>query len=108
MGKHGRMPSRVLSPRTRDSNAVVNLLNAGRLDESPGCRTSAPSELPRGARRLRSPRHGLRGAQTEEAADCYRQVIQFIRDHPGQYDPEYANTFEQLVVEPDPDIGHDS
>jgi tetratricopeptide (TPR) repeat protein len=86
------------------SNAVVDLVHAGKLDEAE-----------RGAHQLlvRFPevhdgydRLGMvyeaRG-QKKQAADCYRQVIQFVRDHPKQYDPEFADTFRQLVAELDPD-----
>jgi tetratricopeptide (TPR) repeat protein len=88
------------------SNVVVDLVRAGKLEEAE-----------RGARELlmRFPevhdgydRLGMvyeaRG-QKKQAADCYRQVIQFVRDHPGQYGPEFADTFHQLVAELDPGSG---
>jgi hypothetical protein len=40
--------------------------------------------------------------QNREAADCYRKVIEFVRDHPDQYDPEFNNTFHRLVAKLDP------
>jgi tetratricopeptide (TPR) repeat protein len=40
--------------------------------------------------------------QKREAADCYRKVIEFVRDHPDQYDPEFADTFHRLVAKLDP------
>jgi uncharacterized protein YchJ len=88
------------------SNAVVDLVHAGKLDEAE-----------RGARELlvRFPEvhdgydrlgmvHEARG-QKKQAADCYRQVIQFVREHPDQYDPEFADTFHRLVAELDPGSG---
>jgi tetratricopeptide (TPR) repeat protein len=85
------------------SNAVVDLVHAGRLDEAE-----------RGARDLlvRYPdvhdgydRLGMvyeaRG-QHKEAAGCYRKVIDFVAAHPDQYDPEVAETFRRLIAKLDP------
>ena len=38
----------------------------------------------------------------KQAADCYRKVIEFVRAHPDQYDPEFNTTFERLIAELDP------
>ena len=38
----------------------------------------------------------------QKAADCYRKVIDFIRAHPEDYDPEYEATFRNLVNRLDP------
>jgi hypothetical protein len=38
-----------------------------------------------------------RGDQ-KQAADCYRKVIDFIRAHPEQYDPEFEAIFHKLVA----------
>jgi hypothetical protein len=40
--------------------------------------------------------------ERKQAADCYRKVIEFVRAHPEQYDPEFNTTFERLVAELDP------
>jgi Tfp pilus assembly protein PilF len=32
--------------------------------------------------------------QNKQAADCYRKVIEFVCQHPEQYDPEFENTFQ--------------
>jgi hypothetical protein len=33
------------------------------------------------------------------AADCHRKVIEFVRAHPEQYEPDFTTTFEQLIAE---------
>jgi hypothetical protein len=40
--------------------------------------------------------------ERKQAADCYRKVIEFVRAHPEQYDPEFNTTFERLIAELDP------
>ena len=53
--------------------------------------TRSARTLPRRARRLGSPRHGVYEARGDhhKAADCYRKVIDFIRTHPDSYDPDF-------------------
>ena len=38
----------------------------------------------------------------QQAAYYYRKVIEFVRAHPDQYDPELETTFLRLVDELDP------
>ena len=38
----------------------------------------------------------------QQAAYYYRKVIEFVRAHPDQYDPEFETTFLRLVEELDP------
>jgi len=45
--------------------------------------------------------HEARG-ENRQAADCYRKVIEFIREHPDDYDPEFENVFVALVERLDP------
>jgi hypothetical protein len=33
----------------------------------------------------------------KQAADYHRKVIDFLRAHPGQYEPEFETTFHRLV-----------
>jgi hypothetical protein len=40
--------------------------------------------------------------QNKQAADCYRKVIEFAREHPEQYDPEFEKAFQGWVEELDP------
>ncbi len=87
----------------RASNAVVDLVRAGRLDDAE-----------QGARELlvRYPevhdgydRLGMvfeaRGNH-KAAADCYRKVIEFVRAHPELYDPQFESTFQHLIAKLDP------
>ena len=41
-------------------------------------------------------------AATKQAAHYYRQVIDFVRAHPDQYEPEFETTFHKLVQTLDP------
>jgi Tfp pilus assembly protein PilF len=38
----------------------------------------------------------------KKAADCYRKVIDFIRQHPDEYDQDYADVFVKRVDKLDP------
>ena len=40
--------------------------------------------------------------QNKQAADYYRQVIEFARSRPEQYDPEFETAFHNLVAKLDP------
>ena len=82
-----------------DSNAVIALVKAGKLDEAELAARELLVNYPDvhdGYDRLGMV-YEARG-QNREAADCYRKVIEFVRDHPDQYDPEFANTFHRLVA----------
>jgi len=86
-----------------DSNAVIALVKAGKLDEAEQAARELLVNYPEvhdGYDRLGMV-HEARG-QNREAADCYRKVIEFVRDHPDQYDPEFTNTFHRLVAKLDP------
>ena len=86
-----------------DSNAVIALVKAGKLDEAEQAARELLVNYPEvhdGYDRLGMV-YEARG-QKREAADCYRKVIEFVRDHPDQYDPEFANTFHRLVAKLDP------
>jgi len=34
--------------------------------------------------------------------NCYRKVIEFVRAHPDNYDPDFATTFQRLIAKLDP------
>lgn len=97
---------RELADLTEASNAVIDMVHAGKLDEA---ETAARDLLVRfpdvhdGYDRLGMV-YEARG-QKGEAADCYRKVIEFVTAHPEQYDPEFADTFHRLVAKLDPDTG---
>ena len=40
--------------------------------------------------------------QNKQAADCYRKVIVFARQHPEQYGRELENAFQGWIEELDP------
>jgi len=65
------------------SNAVVDLVRAAKLDEAEAAA------------------HEARG-DSRQAADCYRKVIAFIRDHPDDYEPSFEEVFVKLVDRLDP------
>lgn len=88
---------------TRDSNAVVDLVHEGKLDEAEQVARALLERYPEvhdGYDRLGMV-YEARG-ERKAAADCYRKVIEFVRAHPEQYDPEFNSTFESLVAELDP------
>jgi tetratricopeptide (TPR) repeat protein len=87
----------------KDSNAAIALVKAGRLDEAERAARELLVNYPEvhdGYDRLGMV-YEARG-QNREAADCYRKVIEFVRDHTDQYDPEFADTFHRLVAKLDP------
>lgn len=87
----------------KDSNAVIALVKAGNLDEAERAARELLVNYPEvhdGYDRLGMV-YEARG-QKREATDCYRKVIEFVRDHPDQYDPEFADTFHRLVAKLDP------
>lgn len=86
-----------------DSNAVIALVKAGKLDEAEQAARALLVNYPEvhdGYDRLGMVYEAR--AQYREAADSYRKVIEFVRDHPDQYDPEFADTFHRLVAKLDP------
>ncbi len=86
-----------------DSNAVIALVKAGKLGEAELAARALLVDYPEvhdGYDRLGMV-YEARG-QKREAAECYRKVIEFVRDHPDQYDPEFVNTFHRLVAKLDP------
>jgi tetratricopeptide (TPR) repeat protein len=85
------------------SNAVVDLIRAGKLDQA---ETAARDLLVRypdvhdGWDRLGMV-HEERG-ENRQAAECYRKLIDFLRQHPGYADPEMAGHYAKLVAKLDP------
>jgi tetratricopeptide (TPR) repeat protein len=82
------------------SNAVIDLVHAGKLDEAERAARELLErypEVPDGHERL-----GMVYEAREDhprAADCYRLCLEFIRAHPGQFDPEYE---QYLLAKLDP------
>ena len=88
---------------TEASNAVVDLVRAGKLDEAEKAAHDLLARFPDvhdGYDRL-----GMvceaRGDH-RQAAEYYRRAIAVIRDHPDDYDPEFEAVFLKLVDRLDP------
>lgn len=79
------------------SNAVVDLVHAGRLDEAEQAARELLVRYPEvhdGYDRLGMV-HEARG-QFREAADCYRKVVEFMRANPENYDAGFVDSFVKL------------
>ena len=85
------------------SNAVIDLIDAGRLDEAERAARDLLDRYPDvhdGYDRLGMV-YEARG-QKREAADCYRKVVEVVRAHPDDYDPAFENNFIELIAALDP------
>jgi tetratricopeptide (TPR) repeat protein len=92
-----------LDELTEASNAVVDLIQAGKLDAA---------ELAAHDLLVRFPdahdgydRLGMvceAKGDHRQAADYYRKVIAFLGEHPDDYDPAFAASFRNLVERLDP------
>jgi tetratricopeptide (TPR) repeat protein len=81
------------------SNAVIDLIRAGRLDEAEQAARELLVRYPEvhdGYDRLGMV-HEARG-QFRQAADCYRSVVEFARANPENYDPEFVDSFLDLIA----------
>lgn len=84
------------------SNAVVDLVHDGRLEEAEQAARELLARYPEvhdGYDRLGMV-HEARG-QFREAAQCYRKVIEFTRANPEDYDPGFVDIFLALTVKLD-------
>ncbi len=87
------------------SNAAADLVRAGKLDEAEQAARGLLVRFPEvhdGYDRLGMV-HEARG-ENRQAADCYRKVIEFIREHPDDYDPGFDDMFTKLVNRLDPPV----
>lgn len=85
------------------SNAVIDLIDAGRLDDAEHAARELLERYPEvhdGHDRLGMV-YEARGLP-REAAECYRQVLAFIRAHPDHYEPAMETTFIELIAKLDP------
>ena len=88
---------------TTASNAAVDLVNAGKLEEAEAAARDLLARFPEvhdGWDRLGMV-HEARG-EKKLAADCYRKAIEIIRSQPENYDPAFADVFVKLVDKLDP------
>lgn len=87
---------------TAASNGVIELIRAGKLDEAEVAARDLLVHFPEvhdGYDRLGMV-YEARGDQ-KRAAECYRQVIDFVRAHPDQYEPDFEDTFHRLIAKLD-------
>lgn len=85
------------------SNAVVHLVRAGKLYEAERAAHSLLKRFPHahdGYDRLGMV-YEARG-DNRKAAECYRKVIAFAREHPEGYEPEFYDAFQRLIDKLDP------
>ena len=85
------------------SNAAADLVRAGKLDEAEQAARDLLARFPDvhdGWDRLGMV-HEARG-ENQQAADCYRKVIELIREHPDDFDPDFENVFVKLIDRLDP------
>ena len=85
------------------SNAVVELVHAGRLDEAEAAARDLLVRFPDehdGWDRLGLV-HEKRG-ENRQAADCYRQMLEIIRQDPDDYDASFTDDYAKLIAKLDP------
>jgi tetratricopeptide (TPR) repeat protein len=88
---------------TAASNAAVDLVKAGKLDKAEKAARDLLERFPEvhdGYDRLGMV-YEARGDK-KQAAYYYRKVIEFVREHAENYDPEFEAVFQELVAELDP------
>lgn len=88
---------------TAASNGVIDLIRAGKLDEAEAAAHDLLVRFPEvhdGYDRLGMV-YEARGDH-QRAVECYRQVIDFVRAHPDQYEPGFEDTFHRLIAKLDP------
>jgi tetratricopeptide (TPR) repeat protein len=85
------------------SNAVFALIRAGKLDEAEAAARALLvryPEVPDGWDRLGMV-HEKRG-ENRQAADCYRRVIDFIREHADDFDAVTIDDYAARIAKLDP------
>lgn len=88
---------------TRDSNAIVDMVHEGKLDEAERAAREFLDRYPEvhdGYDRLGMV-YEARGDK-KAAAECYRKVVEFVQAHPDLYEPTFTVSFEQMIDELDP------
>ena len=86
-----------------DSNAVIDLIEAGKLDEAEQAAHQLIANYPEvhdGQDRLGMVYEARK--EPRKAADCYRKVIEFLAENPTDDEREMIADFQQLVQELDP------
>jgi len=83
---------------TRDSNAVVDLVHEGKLDQA----EAAARELLERYPEVHDGYDRLVWCTRLAARTNRPPTAEFVRQHPGQYDPEFEKNFQGMVAELDP------
>ena len=97
------LPDDIADELTDASNAVVDMIHAGHLNEAEQAAHELLERFPTvhdGYDRLGMV-YEARG-DNRRAAEYYRKVIAIIRENPDDYDPDFENTFHKLVEKLDP------
>lgn len=97
------LPDDIADELTEASNAVVDLIHAGKLDDAERAAHALLDRFPEvhdGYDRLGM----LCEARGDHrlAADYYRKVIAMIRSRPDDYDPDFEAIYQELVRKLDP------
>lgn len=94
---------------TAASNAVVDLVHADRLDEAERAARELLVRYPEvhdGYDRLGMV-YEARG-ENQQAAQCYRKVIELVHAHPENYEPDFETPFHDLIAKLDPPAAADA
>ena len=85
------------------SNAVLDLIRSGKLDEAEAAARALVAQYPDvhdGWDRLGMV-HEKRG-ENRQAANCYRKVVAFLDDNPDYSEPAFKDTFVARIAKLDP------
>lgn len=91
-----------------ESNAVIDLIEAGKLDEAEQAAHQLISNYPEvhdGYDRLGMVYEARK--EPKRAADCYRKVVEFLAENPSDDEREMIADFQRLVQELDPPTSPD-
>jgi len=86
-----------------ESNAVIDLIEAGKLDEAEQAAHQLIADYPEvhdGYDRLGMVYEARK--EPKKAADCYRKVVEFLAENPSDDEREMIADFQRLVQELDP------
>jgi tetratricopeptide (TPR) repeat protein len=91
-----------------ESNAVIDLIEAGKLDEAEQAAHQLIADYPEvhdGYDRLGMVYEARK--EPKKAADCYRKVVGFLAENPNDDELEMIADFQRLVQELDPPTSPD-
>jgi len=91
-----------------ESNAVIDLIEAGKLDEAEQAAHQLIADYPEihdGYDRLGMVYEARK--EPKKAADCYRKVVEFLAENPSDDEREMIDDFQRLVQELDPPVSPD-